>query len=82
MATPVHVSYGRHDVTKLIVFSQRAQRELRTAFYDVVTDRSCVVTYRGPWVVVNIAAFHAGARGLFPSLGDLKEPKCFFPIHS
>ena len=33
----------------------------------------------GPGVVVSTAAFHARARGSFPSLGDLKEAKMFLP---
>ena len=32
-----------------------------------------------PWVVVSTAAYHAGFRGLFPSLGGLKETKMFLP---
>ena len=37
---------------------------------------------RGPYrVVVSTAAFHARVRGSVPSVGGLKEAKCFFPIH-
>ena len=37
------------------------------------------ITGGGPRVVVSTAAFHAGARGSVPGLGDLKETKMFLP---
>ena len=36
----------------------------------------------GHAVVIVTAAFHPRIRGLFPSLGGLKEQKNFFLIHS